>query len=214
MDDAARSICDRVLKYAPHFKNLTHLILRQSDITDDGLQVVTQLPMLQEIDLFTTDIHGQCLTNFHRLHDLENLNLSFNGLESPYLHFLTELPALRALNLRKTGINRDGIRQIARCKNLKTLTLSANRHVDDECVFGLALLTKLQSLDLDGTTVTKVGLMKLASLDLRNMSLPVTIQSKSDLAELHRAFPHCYLNVSKATRVTTKDEKEFFAPLK
>ena len=214
LEEGAESVCDKEIKAIVHLKDLTHLNLTQSDISDLGMEPVVALKKLTEVSLFGTEIHGSCFETLKFLPALTSLDASFTSLETMNFKFLTEMKNLKNLNLRKTGINREAARLIGKCKSLEALSIGLNRRVDDECMDRLLTLKNLQRLNIDETAVTKAGVLKLTSLPLKYICLPGSVQSAADMAQLHKDFPHCILERSGINRPVTKFEKRVFAPLK
>jgi hypothetical protein len=90
-------------------------------------------------------------------HFLTTLNLSTLPLDPFDLLHLRDLPLLR-LNLNGTGATLAGLAFLTAVQaTLVSLHVAGNRGIDDHCIPLLSLFTKLESLDLHGTSTTVRG---------------------------------------------------------
>lgn len=99
------------------------------------------------------------------LKKLTYLSLSSKKLSDEGLAHLKALPALTDLDLSggNTQFTGEGLKGLAGLK-LKKLNLNMNKKVDDAAMKIVAGFPTLETLSLDGTSVTNIGLADLASL--------------------------------------------------
>ncbi|KYQ89175.1 hypothetical protein DLAC_10420 [Tieghemostelium lacteum] len=106
--------------------NLVELHLSNTKITDDSLQVVKSMTLLEilsldrtlitdaaiplisklsliTLSLMSTKISGECLKDLSGISTLQNLNISFNNIDDKNMEYLTQLHDLLYLDLRGTN---------------------------------------------------------------------------------------------------------------
>ncbi len=115
---------------------LEELDLSHSDISDDGMRILSGLPRLESLSLWDTSITDVGLDG---LYDLQNL---------------------RTLNLSETQVTDAGMKNLERFPALHTLIL-AETAVGDAAIADLLQLTRLHNLALRGTRITPEGLAQL-----------------------------------------------------
>lgn len=77
---------------------------------------------------------------------------------------------------------------------IKELNLGGNRQIGDRGMLCISGLTKLESLDLSGTSVTDNSVVRLGQLaNLRNLTLKDTKITFAGLEKLHRGMPNCVI---------------------
>ena len=119
-----------------YFPKTEKLRLNNTDITDNGLVALNELPFLWGLDLDDTDIDGA-------------------GFAQVQMK-----AALHWLSLNNTPFNDSGCQQLARFPNLKILSLVGTRVTDQ----GLSHLTTVTQLSLGHTAVKGHGLSDLTQL--------------------------------------------------
>ena len=192
-------------------KNLTHLNLRYNHyITDAGLEPLTGLTQLQQLNLEYTQITDVGLEHLKHLTQLQGLNLGCNyeitddGLEhlkdltqlqqlnlertqitDVGLEHLKKLTQLQQLNLERIPITDAGLAHLKELTKLQNLNLSSNRRITDVGLEHLVSLTKLQQLNLADTGITNAGLAHLARLTkLEQLNLDCTSITDAGLTQL------------------------------
>jgi hypothetical protein len=66
----------------PFANSLTHLDLQKTEITDQGLKILSELTNLKSLNLANTQINGSGLAHLKALKHLEDLNLSATSIEA------------------------------------------------------------------------------------------------------------------------------------
>ena len=142
----------------PQFKNVKHL--RSLQINTGGKKlpakifhaIKNELPNLQSLKLTSCRINDFYLKTISEYKELKHLDLGWNEINGSRLHFLSEL------------------------KNLESLSLTLNRNIQwDKELEKLCKSTKLHTVYLDGTPVTRAGLNTL--LNTKQLS-SITISDK------------------------------------
>lgn len=150
------------------------LILRETDVTDEGLRFVSGLTGLQFLDLQQTKITDACGPHFANLKQLVRIDLgafSVNedgfGVGDKVLGVLGTLPKLDNIDLRLTKVTDAGMAELAKCQSLQSVSVPGTE-VSDAGLVHLAKLKNLKSLSLgvydEGTKITDEGLKIVGSM--------------------------------------------------
>jgi hypothetical protein len=120
-------------------------------------------------------------------------------LTNAELEHLRVLSTLEEVYLSFTGVDDEGLTNLSELRNLRVLTL-AMTDVTDAGLPHLAVLQSLEMLDLGGTRVTDVGLEHLESLsNLEELWLAGTKVTDAGVTELQRALPTARILWDKST---------------
>lgn len=126
-------------------------------ITDDAFVAIGSLGRLRRLELVGVQhVKGTKLRELERLPLLEHLALSCFDLDDDSLQFLPRLPSLRELDLEANqGYGERGLVSIGACPGLRVLSLSGSAPLRDEWFAPLEQLTRLESLNLHGTGLSR-----------------------------------------------------------
>lgn len=150
------------------------LNLTRGGITDEGLQNLTQLPALNELDLTTTSIAGHGLAALEKCPNLRKLKVS--------------------TVLRMTSL---GWEAISRLSQLEVLDVSSNSNISETDVAKFKALTNLRELNLSETSISDEVFLALADMEgleilkieacgrLQGHGLQAYARAKPKLRELH-----------------------------
>lgn len=116
---------------------LTHLNLSGTEITDEGVSMLSEMS------------------------SLTHLNLGSTGITDDSLRVLSSLPNLESLQIRGTNVSDRGIPELQAAQRIRYLGLSWNRQLTDASIGALKSLVSLRELGLMGTGVTKAGCAEL-----------------------------------------------------
>ena len=145
-----------------------------SQITDDGLTALGELPRLTALDLWSESFNGAGLAALSACPDLWSLRLSKCSVTVDGLASLKELSSLMVLNLSETEVDSTIGETLNHLPSLTTLDLSKTK-VDDELAASLTGHPGLASLNVRyNTAVTDKTLETLADNPpphLRNLQL-------------------------------------------
>ena len=112
-------------KHFSVFLRLRGLDLRDSNITDDGLEYIRDISTLQKLDLNNTLITDKGVVYLQELQNLVHLSLADTVLTDESVKALLKLINLRELDLRGTCITKSGVIQLKKLKKLKFLIVDS-----------------------------------------------------------------------------------------
>ncbi len=192
------------------YKQLNHLDLQGTTITDKSLLHLGKLKDLKSLNLSGTGITGKELS---QLKNVEHLDLSYSQITN--FNEISQLTQLKSLNLEGTSFfdyidrNYKGgdpfeqddsppIRKYNKellllkpLKNLKKLSL-AESWLDNEGLKDLKILNNIEILDISNTEITDKGIKHLSQLNnLKELYIYSYSISKKTLETLKTALPHC-----------------------
>lgn len=158
--------------------------------SDEGLQVISTIESLREIHCSVT-CTGKTLRALGRLKRLRVLNLyGVCDFSAEDLRPLVQLPELRELCLRGIAARGDTMPVVSQLSGLRALDFGADKTVNDEWLACLKNLASLERLNLASTSVTDLGVQRLAGLrhlrELDLSALPITDAGLQNLAELEK----------------------------
>lgn len=168
--------------------NLERLVLDadkdQWQMTDAGLQHLSGLTKLQQLNLGGPKITDNGLQFLQELTRLENLTIRGENITGQGLRHISDLEALRDLSLSHTSLTDEGLRHLASLSSLQILQLE-DTAVTDEGLRHLAGVTGLEQLNLSSAPITGEGLGYLTGLyELRELDLSRTRLTDSALRHL------------------------------
>ncbi len=150
---------DETLQILSELPNLENIFLCSSSYTDQGLKRLGQLKKLKM--LWCWPLTDAALASFSDLEDLESLNCGGTFVKGPGLVHLAKMSKLHWINLNDTPIDDQGLACLPELKGLTTIDLVATKITDA----GLKTLTRfpqLVELQLRRTQVSGAGLAHLA----------------------------------------------------
>ncbi|WP_146119177.1 hypothetical protein [Blastopirellula marina] len=141
-------VTDEDLAMVNGLNHLLVLDLRGTQITDDAILQLTDLPLIEQLYVGGSVVTDTEPTLFHaRFTD---------AAVAP----IAELSTLKVLSLAKTDIGDRGVELLPKLENLEVLFLLGTS-VTDECVGPLSQMKSLKELHLQETRVTPEGLARL-----------------------------------------------------
>jgi hypothetical protein len=145
------------LAFLKNLKRLTKLDIRKTNITDEALVHLSDLPELEILKLeFNDQLTDAAATHLQKLTRLTELDLAFVNITDAAIKPISRLMKLQNLYLYGTTLTDTGVTHLARLKNLKILYLGSEdgQHVTDESVPVLKELKSLELLGLYGTEIS------------------------------------------------------------
>ncbi len=155
MDDAAMPVI------AAQFPGLKKLRISKSTVTAEGIQALSKLTTLQELDLGEcSQLFDDALQHLAPLKNLTRLNLWRLGITDEGVKHLAGLTRMKWLNVDNTRLTDEGLKSLSPMKDLEFLYLGSTP-VTDAGLTHLEGLKSLKELDVARTAVTEEGAKKL-----------------------------------------------------
>ncbi|MEM7069362.1 MAG: hypothetical protein AAF478_10810 [Pseudomonadota bacterium] len=158
---------------------LDHLGLHETQVDDSGLASIGTHTNIEHLTLSRTLVNGSGTASLSGLSQLRELVLFQTAFSDNACALLSNVPSVRLLNLLDTNITDSGIANIAASiPNLLSLFVDRNSAVTDGSLGSLLSMANLNTLSLEGTSIsnagvtTLLGLSELIHLDTKN--LPIT----------------------------------------
>lgn len=141
-------VTDKDLAMVTGLQHLLVLDLRGTQITDDALAHLSDLPKIEQLYVGGSVVTDTEPTLFHA------------RFTDAAVDPLVELSTLKVLSLAKTDIGDDAVRQLPKLTNLQVLYLLGT-NITDASLDALGQMTSLRELYLQETGVSPQGLEKL-----------------------------------------------------
>jgi hypothetical protein len=146
---------DAYMPYLFAFPNLEVLRLGASGITNDGLRAMPAFRRLKEIYLFGNPITDEGLVELGRMPTLEVVGVEGSGISDGGVKILAEsLPRLLKAGLIAPRITDQGMKTLAASLPLLRELRLYGTAITESAVPWLARLTRLEKLDLRGTSLS------------------------------------------------------------
>ncbi len=183
-------IGDKELSELAKIKGIRKLDLTDSQVTSDGLAVVSGLRSLSILALPRHGIDGSVLASLHDLPVLRQLQLIGVSIHDEDVDELARFPTLKSLCLSGCPITDESVSQVAmELPELEHLCLAGTK-ITGECVNDLTPLTALKDLQLHGTAVGDEAIADLQSLtQLEKLTLHGSLVSTTAINVLQKARP-------------------------
>jgi len=155
------SYCSDILRssWQGKISALRSLHLSYSDVKDEHLSRLTNLPCLEELTLDSSEITDWALAHLAGNNvspNLAVLDLADCDISDMGLSHLPKFKQLKNLSLFYCDLSNDGLEYISEMKNLEVLNLDS-REISDDGLFYLRRLTNLKCLDIFSGRITDVG---------------------------------------------------------
>ena len=157
--------------------DITTLDLRDTSITDDGLDHVVRLSQsLERLNLTGTDITDDGLSTITALKKLKTLLVSSPEMTDDGLRTIAGLKQLESLNLVGASITDDGLDHLAQLESLTELAISGEAITDAGLEKIVSGCQRLVRLELAGTRISDSGLATLKNLpSLESLNLNIDV---------------------------------------
>ncbi len=132
-------------------------------IKQGDLRIIAALNQLQDINLFSTEMHDSNWTYLRIYTQLQALDLTGTFVTSQGVTALQAMPHLRELSLSMTGIDDQCASTLRQLVSLNRLCL-ARTNIGDKTLEGLESLLALNHLDVSETNITDQGLDHIGQL--------------------------------------------------
>jgi len=167
-------------------------------ITDASARSLRQLTALRELILPQTALTPEGVQLLGGIARLEQLDLTLNEVTDESLSALGDLKNLRSLKLRGTQVQGSGLQYLARCQSLESLQLSELSPFDSDELRHLVGHPRLKALNLSGTRLDKRAINHLQGIPtLEVLEMNDSGVGEADLRELRAALPKCAVEAVK-----------------
>ena len=163
-------------------------------LTDQGMAAFAGMSNLESLLLWNVgSITDAGLKNLEECQKLETLNIGANGggITGTGFESLSYCESLRSLTLNYL-VNVEGrnLRFLSKLKSLENLRLSMCKGITDADVDWISQMPKLEKLHLGNTSVTDVGLLKLAGMSsLKELTVTQPLVTPAGVNALTKALP-------------------------
>jgi len=205
LEAARNEHIDKHLVYLAELTSIEELNLRDTLVSDAGLEHLKGMTKLKKLDLgnryypVSDKITDAGMVHLNSLKSLEELKLPSSGVTDIGLAHLAGLNALKKLNVGRDATDK-GMATLAKMKSLEDLKISSP-YVTDAGMRKLSECPCLESLSLLGCKITNAGLAhlaKLKTLTKLSLSLRKTQVTGSGLAGL-KSLEHLRIDTSEGT---------------
>lgn len=188
---------DETLSYASNLFRLTHLFLNYSiNVTDRGLEYVSDEAPISHLALLGTSITGKCLAKFASNSTLQLLDLyRSDAVTVDGLSCIASLTSLTHLTLGPTNVTDDTLSFLSPLTRLQCLCIYGT-NITDKGIAHLSILRALKYLDLADSAISDRSLPVLSELtSLKTLFLNETQISSDGVEELKSALPGCEIYI-------------------
>lgn len=211
MDDSEAG-CDKIAQFLPHFSDALEVDVDHSDITDKGMAHLGSMKKLKSIHAFGCAIQGACFRELTNAPDLEIVEFGLNALKQENLAYLSKAGKLRTVGLGRCMLKDDAVKYLSKCSSVIELSVK-NNHLSDKCLPYLFMLKKLKYLDIADTSISAKGLLTLAPLKLKALTLPHSTYTDEEKESFKKLLAGTRLDFSRPRSVDDYS-RVLFAPTK
>ncbi len=149
--------------------------LARSDVRDKDLELLEGLP-IKKLNLFRTAITDSGLEHLSKLPQLEELDLGITKITDEGVKLLKQFPSLKTIRLTRTAITDAGVSELSRCPNLTWIGLVNCDGVTGTTLGDLKRLKRLYMLNLarsgfQGKNIKEFNDLKVYYIDLSGIQL-------------------------------------------
>ncbi|MDF1745722.1 MAG: protein kinase [Gimesia sp.] len=179
---------------------LQNIIIMNTQITDEGLGHLTNMPSLRHLNICSTQISNSGVERLKDMKQLEFLNLGTSQIDDLGLGYLAGLTNLKSLTIFSTQTTDSGLKHLKGMEQLVNLGLG-NTSITNAGLVYLKDLKSLEKLGLDSTSISDVGLQHLHELKmLEDLNLKQTKVTPQGIASLQKALPKCKIESDFETK--------------
>lgn len=194
-------LSDEAMQHVAKLRRLKTLNIPYTQVSDDGLRYITNLP-IEHLNLLETSVTDRGMKYIGQMRELRQLCLLSTHVSDAGLNELKDLEHLGDLNLASTDVTDKGVPTLLPLKGtLWKLDLS-DTHVTNACIATLSQMKSLDDLAIGGTDVTVTGLSKHLHSKVTKLGLANTQTRDSDCKLLAARFPQLVRLNLTATKIT------------
>src|ERR1051326_4245276 len=127
LDMSYSSFGDPAMASVATMKNLRRLYLRDTSVTDEGLQNIRGLTKLEELDLYGVRVTDRGIAYLKDLKELRKLILLGAAVTDESIPVIAGMPHLEELNLYRSRVSNSGAAKLAALKDLRSIDLRYSR---------------------------------------------------------------------------------------
>jgi Leucine-rich repeat (LRR) protein len=151
-------LTDTAIKSIGHLRTLTKLRVGSNDVSDESIQYINQLPLLQTLYIAFTGITENGACSLKRLKNFTDFGVGRMDSASRLLSILKNSNNLHAFGVVECNLTKEDLKKIGTMQKLDSLNVSENKNVDDDSLKLLVPLKNLRKLNIKHTEVTPASL--------------------------------------------------------
>jgi internalin A len=180
-----KEITDKSIEGIAKLKNLHRLFLTDAQVSDEGVAMLTKLPVSQ-LKLRGSRITDRAIDSLvDAKFTFEWLDLTNTRVTDAGVKRLSAFKKLYFLWLNGTAITDASVKEIARLEKLQSLHLNGTA-ITDACMREIAGLKQMNVLSLARTKVSHVGVKDLIGSPVQHLDLSYTPVTEETFAQLSR----------------------------
>lgn len=187
--DTSESITAEAIRQLPRLSQLEAIYMSYITIPSEAWQPLAELRNVDHLRLAASNVSDHDLVHVGKLKSIRRLDISRTNLTGDGFGHLDDLDQLAEIDAWKSPVTDEGLKQLPRLPALTELDLD-DTEISDAGLEHLPDLPVLEDLDLEDTAVTDDGLPHLAKFQsLKTLKLPYRISDEA-LADLQRQLPN------------------------
>ena len=202
-----QTITDNSLQHIARLTNLRTLHLQGDKVTDAGLNQLSGLMKLRELDVRATQANGEFLQALSQA-PLESLSIS--RLSDDSAQWLKSFPNLTGLSIYDSPMTERGFAAIASLRRLKTLRLRNCPNISPAAFRQLSDMHSLKDLDVVDTPVGDDALAVITNLELTRLVLNSDNVSDTGMQHVCGMLTLQQLEIGNKTRVSDRGLKHLW----
>ncbi|MBN1974168.1 MAG: hypothetical protein JW787_11050 [Sedimentisphaerales bacterium] len=209
-------ITDESLEVISQLRTLKGLYLYNPNLidnrlTDKGLAYLASLSSLEELRVDSNQFTNAGLAHVAKLTSLRYLMLYGKNFTDAGMEYLKDSQSLRILHVGLLSLTDEALAHIAEIPNLEAINLHRSENITDDGIAALAKLKSLKKLDIGSSKVTDTGLSYLqACKNLDYLTLPPQGISDVGLTYLGQLSNLKHLDVSRVHFVDPKMDSGYY----
>ena len=186
--------CDGLLERISSLTDLKELLLKETQVTDEGLRHIGKMTGLEYLSIWNAySVTDSGVAHLKNLKNLKTIHISNSNLTDKSLVVLSSLQSMEVMSLQHNHFTDEGLARMKGKDRLTRLHIGLGAlGVTDAGLAALKDFQKLEILDIQNSHVTGQGLEQLKELpNLRELWLGETkTVSEEEMRRLQDALPH------------------------
>lgn len=177
MTNEEEGLSNKALPYLTRFKSIRVVDADKSEMKDQAVVALKDLPNLEILMLFANELDGSFLKSMTGLKKLKMLAMNNNGLDTRNLKYLTNVPSVATLDVGHMRLRPVDAEPVFKMPNLTSLSISSNPDIDDTVVPKMMAMKTLKWVDLRRTHISSAAIKKMTK-ERPDMHLILSLSSK------------------------------------